>query len=687
MLDANPYISILFDKNLSILDCNSTAMEYFGFTSKEEFKSKILRFIKNGIPEYQPSGEKSVTIEQRVLDVIKMGTSECETELRIGEQKMNFNIVMRKIDVDDSFFIAAYLIDLSSLHQAKNELQHQDSLLRTVNNMASMLLKSDPETFKKTLWDSLKMLGVNIDVDRVYIWRNFERGNKLYMKQIFEWSEGAEPQQGKDFVNQIPYDETPYWHDTLSKGLSINSVVKNLPQAEQDILNPQGIISILVLPIFISGKFWGFVGFDNCKSERLFSPVEEHILHSSGVLLVSAILRNETTDSLIVAREAALESANAKSRFLANMSHEIRTPMNAIIGMATIARESGDPQKINDCLDKIDIASKHLLGIINDVLDMSKIEARKFQLSEDEVSVERLIKNICSMHMGRVQEKNQKLIVDYDEDIPPCVIADETRLSQVVTNLLSNAIKFTPVDGVIRLIVVQLTEDTETTTIQVVVEDTGICIKPEHLKLLFNPFEQGAAGISRNFGGTGLGLAISRSIIESMGGKIDVDSEFGVGSRFRFTVTLTKGSSDFTLKSSDETSADSYDFSGKTVLLVEDLEINRLVVESLLEPTGITIISAENGKIACDMFTTQPEKYDLIYMDMHMPVMNGLEATKNIRAADVAKSKDIPIIAMTANAFTEDIAACKEAGMNDHLAKPLDVAELLRKTSLYLSEK
>ena len=417
-------------------------------------------------------------------------------------------------------------------------------------------------------------------------------------------------------------------------------------------------------------------------------------------------LVRERTRALEAATDTALAASRTKSEFLANMSHEIRTPINAVTGMTMIARSSKDLNRIYDCLDKISAASKQLLGLINDILDMSKIEARKFELVHEPFALEAMVRNIGSIISVRTTEKNQKFIIDLSPDIPQVVIGDEMRFSQILINLLSNAVKFTPENGEIRFTLKRTGSREGKEVIESSVSDTGIGITMEQQQRLFTAFTQADSGTSKRFGGTGLGLAISKSLAELMGGDIAVKSNPGEGSCFTVHVLLEPGSRDMLEASQAGKIPSDFNFDGRIVLLVEDIPINREIVIALLEDTNVTLDCAENGEIAVNMFKAAPERYDLVFMDLQMPVMDGYTATRAIRAFETEMRKKqadkfsgensgmtakwqqgVPIIAMTANAFAEDVEKCKKAGMNDHISKPVEVEALLNVANKYLTRE
>ncbi|MCL2756737.1 MAG: response regulator, partial [Coriobacteriia bacterium] len=558
---------------------------------------------------------------------------------------------------------------------------------------------------------------------------------------------------------------------------------------------------------------------------RYYRGTASDFLDKDGAHIGYYVLTVDLTE-IQTARERAEQASVAKTSFLSNMSHEMRTPMNAIVGMTVIGREAHDSEKKDYCFDKIDSASHHLLGVINDILDISKIEAGKLELSRTEFNFEKMLQRTVTINSFRIEEKKQDLVVLLDPNIPIRVITDEQRLTQVITNLLTNANKFTPEGGNIRLEACLISEDEATATIQVSIIDSGIGVSEEQKSRIFTEFEQAENNTSRRFGGTGLGLAISKRIVEMMGGAIWVESEYGSGSNFVFTIKAKKGATEqkgyllpdvswetvrilavdddplilefftelmarmgvvFDVASSGAAALDLirknglYDiyfidwkmaemdgiqlsraihaidttdksviimisaaewsiieaeareagvklylpkplfpstivdcintcfgfksavagaslevkeenlehasYAGSRILLAEDVDINREIALALLEPTEAVIVCAFDGLDAVRKFSEAPESFDLILMDIQMPSMDGLEATRKIRAMDHPAAKTVPIVAMTANVFREDIEQCLAAGMNDHIGKPIDFGEVLNRLERHLSKR
>ncbi|MDL2254635.1 response regulator, partial [Ruminococcaceae bacterium OttesenSCG-928-I18] len=565
----------------------------------------------------------------------------------------------------------------------EDQVEHRTEIVTIVNQISAALLESQVETFDQSLLGCMEKLGVSMDVDRVYIWENHMEAEELYCTQIYEWSGEAEAQQGTELTVSVPFPDD--WYPNLSANKCVNGIVDDFPEYEREHLKAQGIVSIIVVPVFLYDKFWGFVGFDDCVNARLFTDAEEAILRTVSLLFGHAYVRNATTLDLVDAKEEAMANAKAKTDFLANMSHEIRTPINAITGMVSIAKKTDDKSEVARCLDTIDGASRQLLSIINDVLDMSKISAGKMVLANTPFQLDTILDRVRSIIRAQATDKNLSFSAESIGQLPAVLVGDDTRLAQVLINLLSNAVKFTPDGGSIQLISEFMGKDKQgLSKLRFMVKDTGIGVSKEKIPSLFAEFEQVDRSTSRQYGGTGLGLPISRSLARMMGGDIEVDSKVGTGSCFTLTILMREGSLNMLEPIPVEVEEIAYNFAGRRALLVEDIDINREIVKAMLDEYGLDIVEAENGQVALDLFGKDPQRFDIIFMDIQMPVMDGYLATEQIRSLLDSKAKEIPIIAMTANAFAEDIQQCLAAGMNDHIAKPIDFDALASTVAKYL---
>ena len=408
---------------------------------------------------------------------------------------------------------------------------------------------------------------------------------------------------------------------------------------------------------------------------------------------------NQKLNKLRVAAEDALkvaESASkAKSTFLSNMSHDIRTPMNAIIGFATLALDDiRDGKKVEDYLSKILSSSKHLLGLINDILDMSRIESGKVVLEEQETDLVTTLQELQSIMEGQAKERKLKLHVDYSNLRDRYVFCDKTRLNQVMFNLLANAVKFTSEGGSIWLTMSQLepTYEVEDRAIyEIRVKDTGIGMDKEFIKHIFEPFERERTSTVSKIQGTGLGMAITKNIVDMMGGTIEVESQKGVGTEFIIRLELRLQAE---AGAANEEGAKQHshaegvaEFAGKRLLLAEDNELNREIACMLLSKYGFVIDTAENGQEAVDLVAASaPGYYDLVLMDIQMPVMDGHEATRKIRSLENKVLAKVPVVAMTANAFDEDRKAAKECGMNGFISKPINMQEVVQALRMCLQD-
>ncbi len=392
----------------------------------------------------------------------------------------------------------------------------------------------------------------------------------------------------------------------------------------------------------------------------------------------------------------AIASANAanesKSNFLSNMSHDIRTPMNAIVGLSTLLeRDAEKPELVRDHADKISASGRHLLGLINDILDMSKIESGKTTLNVDEIELDDIIDEIKTIIAPQAEAKSQIFEMNIGEGVAGArFMGDRVRINQILLNILGNAVKYTPENGSVRMdINVRPQSNANLIKLRFVVADNGIGMSEEYLKKIFQPFTREETGMTGKTQGTGLGMSITKNLVDLMGGAISVESKQGEGSTF--TVDLEFMRCDDAVNEKVHAvlpPTPDIELDGLKVLVAEDNPLNAEILTELLDMSGIKCDVAENGQVAVDMFAVaQPDTYSAILMDVQMPVMNGYEATRMIRASDHPRAATVPIIAMTANAFADDVKNSVDAGMNSHMSKPVDIAKLEAVLKKFIAEE
>lgn len=391
----------------------------------------------------------------------------------------------------------------------------------------------------------------------------------------------------------------------------------------------------------------------------------------------NAVLREENQ----LLKTAVLQAENAsktKSVFLSHMSHDIRTPLNGIIGMTGIAvKNFEDKERVFDCLKKIDSSSKHLVSLINDILDMSRIESGKIVINHEMMEMQEVVDHCVSIAQSLLSERKVDFVRGFGVFKHPVLVGDELHLRQILINILGNAIKFTPDGGKIFFQVREISAECGKAVYHFEIEDTGIGMKPDFMERIWDSFTQENSGNCSREKGTGLGMAITKKLVDLMGGTIKVDSELGVGSKFVVEMTFDIGIGE--KRNVETTEEPEVGLDGMKILLVEDIEMNMEIAKIMLEDAGIDVSIAENGQKAVNIFNNSPaDDFAAILMDVRMPVMDGLAATKTIRALPRMDAATVPIIAMTADAYDEDVRKTKEAGMNAHLTKPIDQEELLQ---------
>ncbi len=753
MMDALPMAVTMWDKRSRLIDCSREAVRLLGVANKREFLERFISLM----PKRQPDGRVSREVfSYGVVKAFDEGNYRTEwTHRSVTGDEYTFDVSLVRMRYKDENVVVAYSRDIT------DEKRHQAELAKSEEIVA------DQAHWYRSMLDSIPRPVSVTDNDMRWVFVN--RALEAFIGR------------GRE--------------ELLGKPCSI--------------LNTE-ICGTDMCGITLAKKGRKQTYF---KQDSRFYQVDTEILHDREGKPVGHIASvYDVTEARQMASRQADSANQAKSVFLASMSHEMRTPLNAIIGMTAVGKRSDDKERKNYAFLRIEEASAHLLGVISDILDISKIEANRLELAPVEFGFEKMLQKVISVANYRINEKRQNFTVNVDGDVPRFLIGDDQRLAQVITNLLSNANKFTHKGGDIRLDVRLAGEENGVCELRFDVTDTGIGISEAQQARLFSAFGQAESGISREFGGTGLGLAISRRIVELMGGEIWVESKLGKGAKFSFTIKarggernlrsilsggvdwdkirvlaaddsalmrrffadcfermgircvvaetgaqarrlieeqggfdvyildwhmpdmdgaalakwikMTQGVGAVILVSSadwenlselagrvgaekclakpvlsttlaeclneclahrgDEPTGSGEEFAGKRLLLAEDVEINREIVISLLEGTGVCIDCVENGKQALARIKEDPARYNVVFMDIQMPVMDGLEAARRIRALPAPQCRTLPIIAMTANVFREDVASCLAAGMNDHIGKPLDIHEVLTKLRKYL---
>jgi signal transduction histidine kinase/CheY-like chemotaxis protein len=562
------------------------------------------------------------------------------------------------------------------------ELNRQNSLMSMINAIATILLEPDADGSQDAINRSMRMICRCVDVDRVFLCKNFRRddGKRCY-RQVCKWTR-PEYALG-DKLLEYTYDEAmPDWKNMLFEGKSINGPLDVLPGYNHTVFPRYTIKSILIVPLFLKGEFWGFVSFDDCHNRRFFPEADECILRSWGMLVVGAIQRGEVMKNLE-------RASTAKSHFIANMSHEMRTPMNAVVGLTNLMLDDDTiPDSIKETLKKINSAGDTLMGLINDILDISKIEAGRLELMPVHYDVASLLNDIIMLNMIRAADKPITFKLDITDDLPCTLFGDDLRVKQILNNLLSNAFKYTK-EGTVTL-GVSISGD-DNAWLSFYVSDSGIGIREEDIKRLFSDYNQVDTRANREIEGTGLGLSITKKFVELMGGEISVESEYGKGTTFRARVRQ-KVTTDTPMGAETAENLRSFRYSDKKkraqeklqrpdlsyarVLVVDDFLANLDVAAGMLRKYKMQVDCVTRGWDAIDRIASGQPEYNAVFMDHMMPGMDGMEATAAIRALGTPYARDVPIIALTANAVAGNEQMFLSNGFSAFLPKPFSAISL-----------
>lgn len=620
---------------------------------------------------------------ERIFTELRNGKRNDELlySLNIGQQIKHFRARIWVVNKDKQpDRILASVRNITFEHDVISKLQRKEGMLNAISHTLQDLV--DNKNIIEAISNGLEMLGMATGVDRVYLFQNSfnEEIGENVTSQRFEWNSGGSvPQIDNPDLQNVPFSAVADFIDRMEGNKVFSSLIKDIPDGFfKEALEAQDIVSIIIVPIYCDEEFWGFVGFDDCHTEKIWSDVEINLLKSFSGSIASALSRKRIEEDLIEAKEIAEKASLAKSEFMANLSHEIRTPLNGVIGYTQLMREKTLDKEAQLYLNNLSISTEILFELINDLLDFSKIESGKVELRPESVNLSDLLDELHSVLDFTVAKNANVFKTNLDENCPSLIFVDRLRLKQILINLISNAGKFMS-DGIVDLTIKPLNDG-----LYFEVKDTGIGIREEDFNKLFKPFSQVDSSLSKKYAGTGLGLSIVKRLLNAMNTDPQVESEIGIGSTFSFILPWSVIDMDQSeVATSVRVNELKKELYGKSnILVIDDNEINMMLVSHMLDRINpeIEVIECLSGKDAIEMLQTI-DMPALILLDIEMPGMDGFELYSELSSKFSNLS---PVIALTASAHESLKQKCFEIGMSDFISKPCRLEDISSTISKYL---
>ncbi len=566
--------------------------------------------------------------------------------------------------------------DITERKQNETAIQSREAILKAVS-WASERFLTDNDLHRHTT-TLLEKMGNGADVSRVYIFKNSEDDcGTILMNHHHEWTAShAKAEINNPGLRGLSYEESGAgrWKIFFEKRKFIVGHIREMPPEEQSVLEVQGIKSVVAFPIYRGDKWWGFIGFDECRWEREWSHAELDALQAAASIIGAGLLKNKIEQDLRETKKIAEKANNVKSQFLANMSHEIRTPLNGVLSMLQLLDCSAPTSEQREYILNALNAGRSLLQIINDILDLSKIETGHVEVEENNFHLPSLLGVVTALFNDQLEASHVHLSWNMNVQTPEWILGDEGKLRQILYNLIGNAVKFTT-EGSIDIEISTTNNATTEQNLELVftITDTGLGIPTSQQEEIFDPFTQGEQPFEQRQSGTGLGLSIVQQLISVLGGTISLKSVAGKGTKITFTIKATHGTKSSATCAPEPPLAQKRQY---TLLVADDNAINRLSSCRFLEKAGHTVISVQDGTEVLKQLATN--RIDCVIMDVQMSNMNGLEATRAIRKGVNGIDANTPIIALTAHAMRgdrENILAC---GVSGYLAKPVDMNTLVK---------